>query len=133
MNSKQNTIPAIYYIGVVLSFVISASAFGILIYDHFQYSDYLEKKKKVELWPEKPAKIKTDVNKAKPQITQDIELPDDLGPVVASKSGKKFHLPDCSSAKRILPKNLIKFKTIADAKAAGYTPSKSCFKSFQKK
>ena len=133
MNSKSNTIPAIYYVGVVLSFVIAASAFGILLYDHFQYSDYLENKKKVEFWPEKPAEAKAGVNKAKPKKTENIELPDDLGPLVASKSGKKFHLPDCSSAKRILPKNLIKFKTVSEAKAAGYTPSKSCFKNFKKK
>ncbi len=48
------------------------------------------------------------------------------GEVVASKSGTKYHLPTCSGAKSIKPENLITFATIAEAKAAGYTPAANC-------
>ncbi len=46
--------------------------------------------------------------------------------VVGSKSGTKYHLPDCPGAKRIKPANLITFESIAAAKAAGYTPASNC-------
>ena len=46
--------------------------------------------------------------------------------VVGSKSGTKYHLPDCSGAKRIKPENLISFATIAAAKAAGYSAAANC-------
>lgn len=46
--------------------------------------------------------------------------------VVASKSGKKYHLPDCPGAKQIKPANLIRFESIDLARAAGYTPASNC-------
>ena len=46
--------------------------------------------------------------------------------VVGSKSGSKYHLPDCPGAKRIKPENLVSFETIAAAKAAGYTAAANC-------
>ena len=46
--------------------------------------------------------------------------------VVGSKSGTKYHLPDCPGAKRIKPENLVSFETIAAAKAAGYTAAANC-------
>lgn len=46
--------------------------------------------------------------------------------VVGSKSGTKYHLPDCPGAKRIKPENLITFETVEKAKAAGYTPAANC-------
>ncbi len=46
--------------------------------------------------------------------------------VVGSKSGTKYHLPDCSGAKRIKPENLISFETIAAAQAAGYSAAANC-------
>lgn len=46
--------------------------------------------------------------------------------VVGSKSGTKYHLPDCPGAKRIKPANLISFETVSAAKAAGYTPASNC-------
>ncbi len=48
------------------------------------------------------------------------------GEVVASKSGTKYHLPTCPSAKTIKPANLISFATVAAAEAAGYTPAANC-------
>jgi hypothetical protein len=45
---------------------------------------------------------------------------------VASKTGKVFHLPGCPSAKRILPQNLVGFKTREEAITSGRTPCKIC-------
>ena len=46
--------------------------------------------------------------------------------VVGSKSGTKYHLPDCPGAKRIKPENLITFESIEAAKAAGYSAASNC-------
>jgi methylphosphotriester-DNA--protein-cysteine methyltransferase len=46
--------------------------------------------------------------------------------VVGSKTGRRYHLPDCPGAKRIKPANLITFESIEAAKAAGYTPAANC-------
>jgi hypothetical protein len=46
--------------------------------------------------------------------------------VVGSKSGTKFHLPDCPGAKQIKSDNLITFESIDAAKAAGYTAAANC-------
>jgi len=48
------------------------------------------------------------------------------GSYVASKSGKKYHLPWCSGAKSIKEENKIWFKTKEAAEAAGYTPAANC-------
>ncbi len=46
--------------------------------------------------------------------------------VVGSKTGTKYHLPECSGAKRIKPENLVTFESIEAAEAAGYTPAANC-------
>jgi hypothetical protein len=45
---------------------------------------------------------------------------------VASKNSKVFHRPDCSSAKRIKPENLIGYKSRAEAINSGRRPCKRC-------
>ncbi len=45
---------------------------------------------------------------------------------VASKSGKKYHLPWCSGAANIKESNKIWFDSKAAAEAAGYTPAANC-------
>ncbi len=45
---------------------------------------------------------------------------------VASKNSKVFHRPQCSSAKRILPKNLICYRNRREAIKAGRRPCKIC-------
>lgn len=59
--------------------------------------------------------------------------PDDATPagstseiVVGSKNGNKYHYPWCPGAKQISDKNLIKFNSIAEAQAKGYTPASNC-------
>ncbi len=46
--------------------------------------------------------------------------------VIASRSGTKYHLPDCAGAKQIKPENRIEFESIEAAKAAGYSPAANC-------
>lgn len=46
--------------------------------------------------------------------------------VVASKSGSRYHLPDCPGAGQIKPSNLITFPSITAAESAGYTPAANC-------
>ena len=46
--------------------------------------------------------------------------------VIASKSGTKYHLPDCPGAGQIKPENRIEFASVAEAEAAGYSPASNC-------
>jgi hypothetical protein len=48
------------------------------------------------------------------------------GQVVASKTGKKYYLPWCASAERILAKNKVFFASAFDAEKAGLTPASNC-------
>jgi hypothetical protein len=48
------------------------------------------------------------------------------GEYVASKSGTKYYLPWCGSAKLIKEENKIWFATKAEAEAAGYAPAANC-------
>lgn len=48
--------------------------------------------------------------------------------VVGSKNGSKYHLPDCPGAKNIAEKNKRYFKSVAEAKIAGYSPAANCKK-----
>ena len=48
------------------------------------------------------------------------------GELVASKTGTKYYLPWCGTAKRIKEENKVWFKSKAEAEAAGYTPAKNC-------
>lgn len=48
------------------------------------------------------------------------------GAYVASKSGTKYHLPWCGSAKQIKEENKIWFATKEEAERAGYTPASNC-------
>jgi len=45
---------------------------------------------------------------------------------VASKNSKVFHRPDCPSAKRIKPENLVGYSSRAEALKAGKRPCKHC-------
>jgi len=50
----------------------------------------------------------------------------DGGPIVASKSGKKYYFPWCSGINRIKKENRIFFEDEAAAEARGLTLSKTC-------
>lgn len=46
--------------------------------------------------------------------------------LVASKTGKKYHLPTCPGAKQIAEKNEIWFSSAVEAQKLGYTPATNC-------
>jgi len=48
------------------------------------------------------------------------------GEYLASKTGTKYYLPWCGSAKRIKEENKVWFSSKAEAEAAGYEPAKNC-------
>ena len=61
--------------------------------------------------------------------TQDkANLPSANCAYVGSKNSNKYHLPTCSSAKRIKPENLTCFSSENEAKSKGYLPDKGCIK-----
>lgn len=49
-----------------------------------------------------------------------------VGKYVASISGTKYHLPDCSGAKRIKEENKVWFNSKEEAEKAGYEPAGNC-------
>lgn len=48
------------------------------------------------------------------------------GPVIGSKSGKKYYFPWCGTVKRIKPENQVHFNSITEAKEAGFTAGGNC-------
>ncbi len=48
------------------------------------------------------------------------------GAFVASKSGTKYYLPECSGVSRIKEENKVWFATVGEAQAAGYTAAANC-------
>ena len=87
--------------------------------------------------PEKPLFLKENITSASvvnavpaatasTSIKAEVATVSKTAAVVGSKSGTKYHLPNCPGAKRIKPANLISFETIDAAKAAGYTPAANC-------
>lgn len=52
--------------------------------------------------------------------------------VIGSKVAKKYHTKECTAAKKISQDNLVEFKSIEEAKAAGYTACKICSPGVQK-
>lgn len=48
------------------------------------------------------------------------------GPIVASRTGSKYHLLSCSGAKTIKEENKVYFNTSAEAESAGYTKASNC-------
>ena len=71
-----------------------------------------------------PEAVVTNVAEASPVAVPDTTTTNVA--VVASRSGSKYHLPDCPGAKQIKEANVITFDSIELAKAAGYEPAKNC-------
>jgi hypothetical protein len=50
----------------------------------------------------------------------------DQGRLVASRTGERYHRPECSLARRIASKNLLYYRTGDEAYADGFTPCHVC-------
>jgi hypothetical protein len=72
-------------------------------------------------WP-----TETSQGVTSPPRGEGLEKKAGAGEVVASSKGKKYHYPNCPSAKTISPTNLIHFDSAAAAEAAGYTLAANC-------
>ncbi len=85
-----------------------------------------EKKRRVKKLDEK--KIKEEIEKAVKEIKKELHKAPKY--YIASKvsKDKKYHTPDCMSAKRIKRKNRIKFYSQKEAEEAGYEPCDVCLK-----
>ncbi len=85
-----------------------------------------EKKKINKVMSEK--KIKEEIEKAVKEIKKGLHKAPKY--YVASKVSKekKYHTPDCVSAKRIRRKNKVKFYSQEEAEKAGYEPCDMCLK-----
>ena len=57
-----------------------------------------------------------------------MKIPPQNCPFLGSKNSNKYHLPGCSSAKRIKPENVTCFSSEDEAKSKGYLPDKGCIK-----
>jgi hypothetical protein len=58
--------------------------------------------------------------------TSPLPVGGNTGPIVASKSGTKYHLTTCPGAKQIKDENRIYFESATAATAAGYSPAANC-------
>jgi hypothetical protein len=107
---------------VILILVLCCSAaFGLGILTGKEMGQGGEDKK---LWIEELSK-EGRVLPAAAAVSTEVAAPT-TGTYVASKSGTKYHLPDCSGAKRIKEENKVWFETKEQAAAAGYTPASNC-------
>ena len=68
---------------------------------------------------------RVSVKSSKPAKSSDKNQPVQFE-FVASKNSKVFHLPSCSSARRIKPQNLINYKVRGEARKDGKRPCKRC-------
>lgn len=48
------------------------------------------------------------------------------GEIIGNKNSKIYHRPDCPGYNNVSEKNQVKFKTVAEAEAAGYRVAKNC-------
>ncbi|MFW6210304.1 MAG: hypothetical protein ACOC4E_02310 [Patescibacteria group bacterium] len=55
-----------------------------------------------------------------------LQIADQSQTVVVSRSGSRYHLPECPGVAQISPANRLEFDSIAAAEAAGYTPAANC-------
>lgn len=72
----------------------------------------------------KPAQGK--VMPAVEETTNTAEAPAASGEVIGNKNSKIYHRPDCPGYKSVSEKNQVKFKTVAEAEAAGFRAAKNC-------
>jgi hypothetical protein len=79
-----------------------------------------------QLIPAKAATPAAAASAPKPAPVADLPPPDTSGPYVASRTGEKYYLIACGSAKRIKEENRVYFKTKDAAEAKGYAPAANC-------
>lgn len=111
---------------IVLVIVLSASlAFGLGV---LAGKDMAKTEGKDGFWIEE-LPVKPEASGGGPAaVIEAVPEPVVEGPKVymASKSGTKYYLPTCGTAKRIKEENRVWFSTKDEAEAAGYAPAANC-------
>ena len=120
---KSNESELILALGVVLISLISFSA-GRLSAPGFE-------KQSISVERLQPTSAKATVGMSAFENTINEDLLQALrdrteGAYVASKNSNKYHLPNCSGAKRIAEHNKIWFNSLDEAESLGYTPAANC-------
>jgi endonuclease YncB( thermonuclease family)/methylphosphotriester-DNA--protein-cysteine methyltransferase len=76
---------------------------------------------------EKTQKAKEGKPVAPAETTTDTaETPAATGEIIGNKNSKIYHRPDCPGYKSVSEKNQVRFKSIAEAEAAGFRAAKNC-------
>ena len=74
----------------------------------------------------KPSLEEYALSNASLGLQGDETLPEKSHVLVASKKGRKYHLPECPGAQRIAQENKIYFSTKEEAEETGYQPAANC-------
>jgi endonuclease YncB( thermonuclease family)/methylphosphotriester-DNA--protein-cysteine methyltransferase len=76
---------------------------------------------------EKAQKAKEGKPVAPAETTTDAaETPAASGEIIGNKNSKIYHRPDCPGYKSVSEKNQVRFKSVAEAEAAGFRAAKNC-------
>jgi hypothetical protein len=110
---------------IVLTLILSATlAFGLGV---LAGKDMAKAEGKDGFWIEQIPKEPEAANGGPAAVIKAVPAMEE-GPKVymASKSGTKYYLPTCGTAKRIKEENRVWFATKEEAEAAGYGPAANC-------
>ena len=82
----------------------------------------------IEIVETSPETTAAETSAAETTVTETTQAPETTasGYFVGSKNSDVYHYPDCASAKKIKPGNLVSFNSVEEAKTAGYRPCKNC-------
>lgn len=77
-------------------------------------------------FPVKILGLQEDIQSEKLESPTPPAFSQEVGLLVGSKNGNKYHLPWCSGASRIKEENKIWFSSQEEAEKMGYTPAGNC-------
>ncbi|MFZ2522760.1 MAG: hypothetical protein WAW92_00025 [Minisyncoccia bacterium] len=69
---------------------------------------------------------KENISTSTKKETVIMPVPEVSSEVIGSKSGRKYYFPWCGTVKRIKPENRVYFKSIEEARTAGFSPGGNC-------
>jgi len=127
---KANESEFVLGIGVILISLISFAAGRLTAPGADKQPITIERLAPTPMMPKAGGPRNASINSAFQNITDDNKLQElegrSEGLYVASKNSDKYHLPDCSGAKRIAEHNKIWFNSKEEAEGLGYQPAANC-------
>lgn len=103
-----------FYTGLIILVAVLSFGLGRL---SMQQTEYANKQPQVVLTAQPAAVVAP---------TLETKTSAEMGQLVASKKGTKYHLLTCPGAKQISEENKIYFNSEAEAAALGYAPAANC-------